>query len=321
MSSYRTLTALLVFILTIAVGADSNAVEGRQDSTAFGEENPEGKFDTDIKYIGSRDGISSGQVYGAVTDIFYDSHNNEIYIVDNSNKRIVITDSEGGASYSFNFTAAKVRGSVSSIAVLSTGEIYLAQTAGRLSVLDYRGRFKREVKLPEGALEAFGGGSGGRVYSLDSDSRDYIYVGLYKRLIVLDPDDNVVLDIVSDDNSFISPREVVVDDKIIYVLDTALFSVFRYNKQGRLVSRFGKISGLPGGFSMPMDMAIDPTTGEIVVVDFNRVAVIYFNQSGAFTYEFGGPNTFQSPTQLAIDKRGRLFILDGASIKIFELVR
>ena len=108
----------------------------------------------------------------------------------------------------------------------------------------------------------------------------------------------------------------------IFALDPSTFGVYKVDrKDGKPRGRFGKISSLEGGFSMPTDIAIDRKNKRIIVVDINRVAVIIFGYDGAVLGEFGGDRMFISLRAIAVDDDGRIYISDGSpSIRVFEAV-
>ncbi|MEK7828936.1 MAG: OmpA family protein, partial [Deltaproteobacteria bacterium] len=111
-----------------------------------------------------------------------------------------------------------------------------------------------------------------------------------------------------------------MDDTGIYIRDPAIFSVFRLDKSGKPLGRFGVVSSLPGGFSMTVDMTVDRKNGRVIVVETNRAAVIFFDREGKFLFEFGGPEIFKWPRAVAVDDKNRVYVSDSSqTIRVFEV--
>ena len=90
---------------------------------------------------------------------------------------------------------------------------------------------------------------------------------------------------------------------------------------GNPIGRFGKISGLAGGFSMPAGIDVDSAGGRIAVVDMNRLAIVYFDREGNFLYEFGGSDIFSWPSEVALDSRGRVYVGDASGlVRVFAII-
>ncbi|MEK7313139.1 MAG: 6-bladed beta-propeller, partial [Deltaproteobacteria bacterium] len=112
---------------------------------------------------------------------------------------------------------------------------------------------------------------------------------------------------------------LALDSSGFYVMDPATFSVLRFDEDGKYLGRFGRISGLAGGFSQISDIYIDKKNGRVVIVDYNRVAVIFFNRNGDFLFEFGGPSMFKMPTVAAVDDFNKVYVADSNMIRVFKI--
>ena len=52
-------------------------------------------------------------------------------------------------------------------------------------------------------------------------------------------------------------------------------------------------------------------------MDYNRVAVIFFNRNGDFLFESGGPSMFKMPTVAAVDDFNKVYVADSNMIMGF----
>jgi DNA-binding beta-propeller fold protein YncE len=255
----------------------------------------------------------SGSSFRSIGDIFIDNKNREIYVVDNGNRRVVITDIDGGFLYQFPYVYADIKGRVKSISVAEDGTIYVAEEK-RVLILQYNGKYKRDMDL-----SSIPGHDTIIIQSMAIEG-DTVYIGDSgnNRVVMLDRKEEVFLTQLKEDMG--SNIKIYLDDGGFYIMDPSTASVSRFTREGKLLNRFGKLSGLAGGFSMIVDIAVDRKKGRLVVVDINRLAALFFDRSGKFLFEFGGPQTFRSPRTAAVDARGRIYIGDATNnIRVFEV--
>lgn len=267
------------------------------------------------RYLHTIDGTATGTSFGNVTRLYYDRHRDEIYIIDNGNGRVVITGTDGTFLFQFSFIDAGIKTSPSAVAVDREGDIYVAEGT-RVSVLNYRGMFKREMSLPVLPEKR-------SIQSIAIDDEGRIYIGMTRAMQVVDRNGKFLFDIKSGDGAnFANVSKIAITSQYIYILDPAMFSVYRFGRDGKYISRFGKISGLEGGFSMPIDMGVDEKVGRVAVLDINRYAAIFYDMSGEFLYEFGGITAMPRPNAMAIGNSGEFFVVTGESklVRAFKLV-
>jgi DNA-binding beta-propeller fold protein YncE len=256
----------------------------------------------------------SGSSFRSIDDIFIDSKNNEIYVTDSVNRRVVITDIDGGFLYQFPFIYADIKGYVKNISVVEDGTIYVAEEK-RVLILQYNGKYKRDMDL-----SSIPGHDTMVIHSMAIDG-DTVYIGdgANDRVVTLDRKDEVFLTELKGDMG--SNIKIYLDNGGFYIMDPSTATVSRFTREGKLLNRFGKFSGLVGGFSMISDMAVDTKKGRLVVLDVNRLAALFFDRSGKFLFEFGGPQTFRGPRSAAVDERGRIYIGDAVrKIRVFEVL-
>jgi DNA-binding beta-propeller fold protein YncE len=281
-------------------------------STSFGQEPP--RIRHSIKYLFSIDAAVSGSSFRSIDDIFIDSKNREIYVIDSGNRRVVITDIDGGFLYQFPYIYADIKGYVKGISVVEDGTIYVAEER-RVLILQYNGKYKRDMDL-----SSIPGHDTMIIQSMAIDE-DTVYIGdgANDRVVTVDRKEEVFLTELKEDMG--TNIKLYLDNGGFYIMDPSTATVSRFTREGKLLNRFGKLSGLTGGFSMIADIAVDRKKGRLVVVDFNRLAALFFDRSGEFLFEFGGAQTFRGPRSAAVDEMGRIYIGDGVrKIRVFEVL-
>ncbi len=305
--------------------AEPDEVEpGAVDSaeTEEDEEERKGPIDIRLKYVFGINAKLSGKQLSWVDQIVIDSNNNEIYLLDSGNKRIVITDSEGGYLYHFNFGIAGIKYPLAMDVDTATGDIYIAE-GKRIVVLDYRGKFIRNLELSRiPNVEKIKIQSMALLRTEDDELNIYIGDVQYKRIIVISSDGELVR--VYEDKLkgvAVNIGDLYVDNDRIMWLDVARFAVFHLSSDGKEFKGFGRVSSLLGGFSMPSDIAVDLQRERVIVVDGNRMMVIIFDMDGNALFEFGGPLIFSWPRAVAVDEFGRIYVADNSGIiRVFEVV-
>lgn len=279
----------------------------------FSQESQPAKTTT-IRYLFSIDAVASGFPLVGVRTLFVDNAHEELYILDDSNKRVVITDSNGIFLYQFKYTDAGVKSMPVGIAAAEDGLLYIAEEK-RIVITSYRGIYKKDMDFStvpnadkmviqsiavEGDKLYLGDGVNGRI--LVMDRKKEAFVAEFKEGIA--------------HNSYLS-----LDNDGIYIMDPPMFSIIHLDKNGKLLGRWGMASSLPGGFSMTVSMAVDRKNGRVTVLDLNRYQVIFFDRQGKFLFEFGGSDIFKTPSAVAVDDKERVYVFDASGkIRVFQLM-
>lgn len=103
-------------------------------------------------------------------------------------------------------------------------------------------------------------------------------------------------------------------DGHLFLLSEETSKVYVYGADESLLFAFGQKGGSTGKMSRPRGIAIDEGKKSIYVLDYMRHAILVFDFGGNYMTEFGGrgsgPLWFNFPTDLAIDREGRLLIAD-----------
>ncbi len=174
------------------------------------------------------------------------------------------------------------------------------------------------TKAPEEKLELR------KPYGIATDSRGRIYVAdtQLSTVFVIDPAAREVEQRRADPRAPMAiPAGVAVDagDRL-FVSDAQLHSITCFNPAGQAISRFGMNS-----LSRPGGIAIDNQRHRLYVADAKQSRIAVFDTgSFQFTGYFGKPGVagepqngaFASPTNVAIDRRGNLYIADTLNCRV-----
>lgn len=296
----------LLFILLIIVCSSENS---------FAEE--EYRF----KYVNSFNAMISGQPLGWVDKIVTDLSNEEVYLLDSFNGRLVVVDTMGTFLYEFNYSLYNLGSIVSFDVDFKTGDIYLT-TSQNIYVLNFRGKLKNTIftNTMHKELGLYG------IQDIEfsrTDEGPKIFIGENRqgRLFSINPDGSGLKVISSDDVYIQNYKSFSFVDNNFVILDSSRFVVIRIDKQGKYMHSFGRLSSLLGGFSMPVGLTVDPRTRRIFVVDTNRSMLICFDWNGNPLFEIGGPTIFKSPRAVAVDEEGRMYVADTSGfVRILQIV-
>lgn len=117
-----------------------------------------------------------------------------------------------------------------------------------------------------------------------------------------------------------APRGLTVDGSgQIYVADSGNARIKIYDQNGSFVRSFGDRGSAPGQLQGPASLVVQ-NDGTMFVVDAARNKVLKFKGFGEFVKEWDGPSPgFFAPRDIAIDRSGRLFIVDQGATRIVRL--
>lgn len=110
-------------------------------------------------------------------------------------------------------------------------------------------------------------------------------------------------------------------DGLLYGVDACNHRVVVYTREGRLVRYFGTPGTGLGEFSYPYDLAFSPgTPAYLYVVEYGNHRVQKFTLQGEALGTWGGngrtPGKLCSPWALAVDRHGRVHVIDSANDRV-----
>jgi len=115
--------------------------------------------------------------------------------------------------------------------------------------------------------------------------------------------------------SFNSPTGIAIDSSNnVFVADTGNHLIKRFDSSGACTAELAA-TGITGSFD-PTYLAV-ASSGNLYAVDGNRIAIV--NSDGSYNSEFdgtGSSGTFSSPTGIAIDGSGDVYVADTGNNKL-----
>ena len=155
--------------------------------------------------------------------------------------------------------------------------------------------------------------------AVSPDGRLYVADTAARRVFAFDTDRKTV-SFVGEDGAgrLTKPIGVAVDERgIVFVADATLKRVFGYSPDGRMTLAIGRDGELAG----PSGLAIDRVNKRLYVADAAKHQVSsYSTLDGSRGPTIGKrgaePGEFNFPTNLAVDRRGRLYVTDTMNFRI-----
>ena len=157
-------------------------------------------------------------------------------------------------------------------------------------------------------------------YGIATDSRGRLYVvdTFLKCIHVFDAAGNQYHSFPGDSPMFASPVGIAIDkDGRVYVTDSKKGVVFIFKDHGK---RFLAAIGA-GLFRRPTGIAVNPGTGELLVVDTLRSKVFRFDLSdrslkGSFGTDGAAEGMFHYPTNICVTKTGAIIVSDALNFRV-----
>ena len=243
--------------------------------------------------------------------ITVDRSQNEIFVADVGNARVLIFDERG--TLRFEFSTAAQCGSPIDVAVGPEGHIYVlgTQSGGRdIFVYDYDGLFLRSAAVPDSAVDIVGVAvdAAGAVYALDQTHLQVLCLQdegaiVHRFPILTDLDDTARSEVIL--------GAPVISGDVLYLPVSSLRTVYRYSLDGDFLGLTGHGGTGIGELSFPAAAAV-ADNGLILVLDKHRFNVQCYSSAGTFLGEFGGkgisPGWFYHPAWLAIDGLDQVYV-------------
>lgn len=267
------------------------------------------------------EGAGKGQ-FKQPADIALDSLGN-IWVDDRGNGRIEKFSSSGSfiAEYGSKGSGTDQFSGAWGLAIAeSTGDVYVADTDNnRIEELNSAGAFVRTFGTEgPGKLE--------EPVSVAVDPSGDVWVSDFghNRVVEFSSTGAFIREVGSygsGNDQFEGPAGIVISEGSAYVVDYGNDRVEQFSLAGTYIAQFGSKGSAPGQMKEPLDIATNPTTGNLYICDAGNYRMEEFSPAGKFLGEWstwGETHQLSSPTGLAIDATGKLYIADGAGNEVSE---
>ncbi len=276
-----------------------------------------------------------GQVFSFPAYLAYDPVRDELYVVDTAKSRIVIFSPDLFPVFSLG----KGRGvtSPAGLTIDNEGNIYLCQGTSEEEPKPHISIFNAAaIKIKDIYFSGFPGAENFSPHNIALGKNGQLYVtGLdYRGLIVLDKDGHYLKTIAPKDSIIPNtpPQKAIITDVFVdgkgrlYLLSEEMGRFYVYDAKEKFLFKGGEKGGGPGKLSRPRGICADPVRGFIYVVDYLRhTGQAYDYNTGKLLFEFGGrgwsPGWFNYPSDIMVDKFGRVYIADlfNHRVQVLEL--
>ena len=256
--------------------------------------------------------------FGLLGGVFFDEKKNRLYVTDSTNNRILAFDAD--FKYVSEFTAGGALASPTSLVKDKGGRFFVTEAAkGRVLLVDMAKKSMEPIDfsvVPKANPVHPGN------LAIDSADRLYIVDRANQRILVFDSKMKFERQILVKGHRGLSDVKVGSDGRI-YALNTINGTVCVFDRQGKLVLKFGKKGNAKGQFRFPTSLAID-RKGLIYVVDQHMNKVLVFNKKGKFLFGFSQlgwrEGRLHFPSFIYVNSSGRIFIVDrqNSRVSIFE---
>jgi sugar lactone lactonase YvrE/TolB-like protein len=263
-----------------------------------------------------RQGLGSGDFvkpFGIAADglgniYVADTYNNRIQVFDNSGTFMKAWGQKGTGSGSFALPY--------DVAVDGEGNVYVADTGNyRVQKFDangiYLGRWGQKGKGNGdfAFLSSIAVGPDGAIYTVDAK---------LNRVQIFDNQGRFLRSWGSKgkgSGSFVTPMGLTVDPSgNVYVADSKMRRVQKFNSEGRFLAAF------TDRLTYPVDVAIDPSSGNLLVLDAASHLIWEMSPTGQSLRSYGGPGTssgqFVEPYGFCADGAGNVFVADTGNSRV-----
>ena len=107
----------------------------------------------------------------------------------------------------------------------------------------------------------------------------------------------------------------------IYAADNSDNTIWKFDPDGTLITRWGSTGTGNGQFDTPTDIAVNKS-GYIYVAEWGNNRVQVFDSSGTYLRQWGSAGTgngqFSSPTGIAVNDNGNVFVTDTLNSRVQE---
>ena len=262
-------------------------------------------------------GLYSGW-FSAVAGVACDAATGEIHVADPAANAIEIFDEHGVPL--FAFSDDQHLSEPTRLVVDADGRLLvLDRDHTRIKVFSYRGEYLGHLPLPGYEPETrpsftalaldrngdlyVGESRSGQVLAFDRSLRPRLKLGTFG-------------DGPGQLNGIVG---IALDERQVYVASQEGLAVHVFTRQGRFVRAWGFHDAGLHNVSLPAGIAVD-AKGRVVLLDTLRQELKYFDAEGRLIDLFGGlgamPGAVAYPTDLTMDRQGRLCVADGGNRRV-----
>jgi sugar lactone lactonase YvrE/TolB-like protein len=241
-----------------------------------------------------------------------------IYVADTYNNRIQVFDNSGTFLKAWGQKGTGFGSFVTpyDVAVDGEGNVYVADTGNyRVQRFDangiYLGRWgqKGRGNGDFAFLSGISVGPDGAIYTVDAK---------LNRVQIFDNQGRFLRSWGNKgkgSGSFVTPMGLTVDGSgNVYVADSKMRRVQKFNSEGRFLAAF------TDRLTYPVDVAIDPSSGNLLVLDAASHLIWEMSPTGQSLRSYGGPGTssgqFVEPYGFCTDGAGNVFVADTGNSRV-----
>jgi hypothetical protein len=265
--------------------------------------------------VGIYGGLYSG-IFTNVVGVWCDRVSGEVYVADSGANAIEIFDEKGAPLFAFTDEHLQ---EPFRIAVDPRGRIHVIDSErSRIKIFNYRGEFVEYLKLP-------GFDDGTQIFTaIAFDANGDLYVGESRsgQVLVFRPDLRLKVRVGTfgeDKGQLSGIAGIAFDAEHIYVSSQDGVAVHVFSKYGRLLRAWGYHDAGLHNVSLPAGIAVD-AKGRVILLDTLRQEIKYFDVDGRLIDMFGGlgpePGAVSYPTDLSMDRNGRLCVADRGNTRV-----
>ncbi|GEM_PF-960008 len=282
---------------------------------------------TEVRCVGVMDRGVMEQPLSYPAHIYYDAHNDEIYITDSAHSRIVVCNSNYFPVYEFGTSRKseyiggmeRINGHLSAVtreqsrAGIEVAVFDNAFLPAAPLLLSGYPEVKERAFIPARVVQ----GLTGRLYVVSENGGPvYVFAPNGTFLHLLQPHDTVL-----GIREAASVKDVAVDaNGKLYLLSEERGRVYVYDGNEIFLFKFGQKGGDRGKLARPRGIAINTGKKEIYIVDYLRHAVSIYTLQGEFVDEFGGKGVGKGwlyyPSDVAVDQKGHVLVADTFNHRI-----
>jgi sugar lactone lactonase YvrE len=159
-----------------------------------------------------------------------------------------------------------------------------------------------------------------RDIAVDGEGHLYVADTGNRRVQVFDSEGQFIASWNGGEEEFVEPLALVVDSREdLYVLDSEPSWIYRFATDGTPLGRF---AGPEARFFHPRGLAIDEAD-RLYVSDTGGCRVVIYNTAGErlshLGWKGGGPGELLEPTDVALDGRGAIYVVDSSNQRVQHL--